>query len=210
MQFIARDSIQMQADDLNLLNHLYTYLLGSTMKQVSIIFLERKMTQVLTIFVESTMTQDSIIFLEGAMKQVSTRYVDGTPMSEVTPATIQSIHPPHHLTLKLQGQGQGQDHIVSLVSNWFAFFLCHINQITIPEIQLFWNLTLKIKGQGHGWAQRSRSHGSPSIQPMYLLFISHQSDQPFLRYVHSVWPWKNTSEIFKENSAKKGYSHQFS
>ena len=107
------------------------------MKQVSIIFLERKMTQVSTIFVESTMTQDSIIFLGGAMKQVSTRYVDSTPMSEVTPATIQSIHPPHHLTLKLQGQGQGQDHIISPVSNWFAFFLCHINQIRYSYFEIW-------------------------------------------------------------------------
>ena len=76
--------------------------------------------------------------------------------------------------------------------------------ITIPEIQLFWNLKpWKIKGQGHGWGQRSRSHSSPSIQPMHLLYTSHQSDQPFLRHVQqSVWPWKNTSEIFKEKFAK--------
>ena len=31
--------------------------------------------------------------------------------------------------------------------------------------------------------KRSMSHSSPSIQPMHLLFGSHQSDQPFLRYV---------------------------
>ena len=32
---------------------------------------------------------------------------------------------------------------------------------------------------------------------MHFLFVSHQSDQPFLRYgQNSVWPWKNTSEIF--------------
>ena len=47
--------------------------------------------------------------------------------------------------------------IVSPVSNWFVLFLFHINQVIIPEIQLFWNLTMKkskvkvkgeVKGQG--------------------------------------------------------------
>ena len=55
------------------------------------------------------------------------------------------------LTLKLQGQGHGcgqraRPHTVSPVSISFAFFLFRINQITIPEIQLFWNLTLKNQG----------------------------------------------------------------
>ena len=53
----------------------------------------------------------------------------------------------------------------------------------IPQIRLFQTLTMKRQGQGYGWGQRSRSHSSPSIQPMHLIFISHQSDQPFLRYV---------------------------
>ena len=62
---------------------------------------------------------------------------------------------------------------------------------TIPEIELFRNLTLKHQGQGHEWGQRSRSHIVPSIQLMHFLFVSHQSDQPFLRYgQNSVWPWK--------------------
>ena len=77
-----------------------------------------------------------------------------------------------------------------------------------PQIRLFQTLTLKLQGQGHEWGQRSRSHSSPSNQPMHLLFVSYQSDQPFLRYVqYSVWPWKDTSEIFKENLAKKSF-HQ--
>ena len=64
-----------------------------------------------------------------------------------------------------------------------------------PQIRLFQILTLKLRGQGHRSGERSRSHSLPSIQPMHLLFVSHQSDQPFLRYVQwSVWPWKNTSE----------------
>ena len=87
----------------------------------------------------------------------------------------------------------------------------------IPQIRLFQTLTLKLQGQGHGWGQRSRSHSSPSIQTMHFLLVSHQSDQPFLRYdQYSVWHWKDTSEISKENLAKKksfqawpeGYSYQ--
>ena len=32
--------------------------------------------------------------------------------------------------------------------------------------------------------------------------VSHQTDQSFLRYgQNSFWPWKNTSEIFKENNS---------
>ena len=101
------------------------------------------------------------------------------------------------------GVVKGQDHTVRPVSNWFAFFSFHINQITIPQYSYFEIWPWQIKGQGHGWGQRSRSHSSPSIQSMYLLFISHQSDQPFLRYVQkSVWPWKNTSEILEENLLK--------
>ena len=46
------------------------------------------------------------------------------------------------LTLKLQVQGhgcvvKGQNNTVSPLSNWFAFFLFHINQIKVPEKQLF-------------------------------------------------------------------------
>ena len=68
----------------------------------------------------------------------------------------------------------------------------------------------KIKGHGHGWGQRSRSHSSSSIQPIDLLFVSHQSNQPFLRYVQkSVWPWKNTSEIFEENLPKTDFLKEF-
>ena len=97
---------------------------------------------------------------------------------------IPQIRPFQTLTLKLQGRGHGCDQRAhSPVSNKFAFFLFHNNQITISEIQLFRNLTLKIKGQWHGWGERSRSHSSPIIQPMNPLFVSHQSDQPFLRCV---------------------------
>ena len=84
---------------------------------------------------------------------VTTRYVNSTPTSEVTPVTIRYIHPPPP------------------------------PHPPIHQISLFQTLTLRLQSQGHGWGQRSRSHSSPSIQPMHLLFVSHQSDQTFLRYV---------------------------
>ena len=37
---------------------------------------------------------------------------------------------------------------------------------------------------------RSRSHSRPSILLIRFLFISHQSDQQFLRYSYfEIWPW---------------------
>ena len=83
-------------------------------------------------------------------------------------------------------------HTVGPESTWFAFFLFHINQITIPEMHLFRKLTLKNPRSRSCVSQRSRSHNWPQIQPMLLLFISRQLDQPFLIYVQeSVWPWKS-------------------
>ena len=60
-----------------------------------------------------------------------------------------------------------------------------------------------MKGHGRKCGQRSRSHIIPSIQPMHFLFVSHQSDQPFLRYVkNSVWLWKKTIQVFFFKFAK--------
>ena len=78
-------------------------------------------------------------------------------------------------------------------TNSLRFYFTSIRP-TIPEKELFGNFTLK-HPRSRSWV-RSMSHIVPSIQPMHFLFVSHQSDQPFLRYVqNSVWPWKNTSEI---------------
>ena len=79
------------------------------------------------------------------------------------------------------GVVKGQDHTVSLSSNWFAFFcfvfLFHINQITILEIQLFWNLTLK--------NQRSRSWVKSRVG--VILFTQYPTDAPPFRFI-SIGP----------------------
>ena len=68
-------------------------------------------------------------------------------MSISAPTPIFQIRLFKTLTCKLQGQGHGCGRRTRPYSqpsiNWFAFFLFHINQITIPQIRLFWNLTLK-------------------------------------------------------------------
>ena len=62
--------------------------------------------------------------------------------------------------------------------------------LPIPEIMLFQNLTSKLHGQGHGCDQRSKSYSQPSILSLHFLFISHKSDQHFLRYSYfEIWPW---------------------
>ena len=60
----------------------------------------------------------------------------------------------------------------------------------IPEIRLFQTLTLKLQGQGYGCGQRAKSYIQPSILLIRFLFISHQSDQQFLRCSYfEIWPW---------------------
>ena len=49
----------------------------------------------------------------------------------------------------------------------------------------------------------SRSHIIPSIQLMHFPFVSHQSDQPFLRYgQNSVYLEKNASKKFQRKFAR--------
>ena len=61
----------------------------------------------------------------------------------------------------------------------------------IPELRLFHTLTLKLQGQGHRGGQTARSYSWPSILSTPFLFISHHSDQQFLRYSYfEIWPWK--------------------
>ena len=78
---------------------------------------------------------------------------------------------------------------------------------TIHEIQLFRNLTLKFP--------RCRSWVRSKVKVTYhtqhrtdaLSSFLHESDQPFLRYGQNiVWPWKNTSENFKDNLLKIQFS----
>ena len=103
---------------------------------------------------------------------------------------------------------------IMVMNGWLTSFSFIVNRPPHSwdkAISVFQTLTLKLQGQGHGCGQRARSHIVPSIQPMYFLFVSHQSDQPFLRYgQNSVWPWKNTSIIFKKICQNNSFEHNFS
>ena len=47
-----------------------------------------------------------------------------------------------------------------------------------------------LQGQGHACGQRARWYRWPSILLIRFLFISHQSEQQFLRYSYfEIWPW---------------------
>ena len=107
------------------------------------------------------------------------------------------------LTSKLQGQGHG--HRARSYSWPCTILLIRFLFISNQSDQKFWfqNLPLKLL--------RSRSWVRSKVKVTYYtqyptdasIFISHQWDQPFLRYgQNSVWLWKNTSEIFKESLPK--------
>ena len=49
----------------------------------------------------------------------------------------------------------------------------------------------KFKGQGYGEGQTHWSHLRPGVHAIYLLFVSWQSDNFWLRYwKFHIWPWK--------------------
>ena len=115
-----------------------------------------------------------------------TRYVNGTPTPEVTPVTICYIHPPHH---GHTSQYHGHEWMAHILFEKF-----HVNRPS-HSIRLFHTLTLKLQGQGHVCGQRTRSYSRPSILLICFFFISHQSDQQFLRYSYFViWPWNIQSQ----------------
>ena len=75
-----------------------------------------------------------------------------------------------------------RNHTVSPVSNWFAFILFHINQITIPAIQLFSNQTLR--------NQRSRLWVKSNIKVTY--FTQYPTNTPPFRF---TWVGPTIPEI---------------
>ena len=96
---------------------------------------------------------------------------------------------------------KGQGHTIGPVSYQLTSFSFHINQTNTSwdtAISKFDLVPTKVKVMSE-----VKGHIVPSIQPMHFLFVSHQSDKPFLRYgQNNVWPWRNTSEIFKESLPK--------
>ena len=108
-----------------------------------------------------------------------TRYVHSTPMSEVTPFTIQYIRPPHHGHTSQYHGHEWMTHILFIPCQLATPFLRYSNFRLWP-----WNSKVKVMGVVKG---QCHTRSPVSYQ---LLFISHQSDQQFLRYSYfKIWPW---------------------
>ena len=121
-------------------------------------------------------------------------------MIDSHPFRSMSVSPPNPqirlfqtLILKLKGQGHGCGQrarpFLSRVSVWYAFCLLHQSDDNSCYTAIL-KFDLKIKCQCHGWGQSSMSHSLPSIQSIHILFVSHQSDQPFL-----IYPTENITSI---------------
>ena len=104
------------------------------------------------------------------------------------------------VTLKLQGQYHGCGQRARSYSRPSILlirflFISHQSDQTNNSWDtaiLKFDLETYDQDQGHEWGQRLRSHILPSIQPMHLIFVSHQWDQPFLRYgQNSIWHVRN-------------------
>ena len=67
--------------------------------------------------------------------------------------------------VKVMGVVKGQEHTVSPVSNWFAFFLFHINQVTIPE---------------QGWGQVKYLYLMQNLEYLVLTCTWHFEIQKYL------------------------------
>ena len=83
------------------------------------------------------------------------------------------------------GVVKGQGHIAGEVSNWFASFSLHINQNNISwdtVISKFEPSKVKVIDEVKGSGHIVFSSSSLSIQLTHILFVSCQSDQPFLRF----------------------------
>ena len=79
---------------------------------------------------------------------------------------------------------------IMVMNGRLTSFSFHVNRPSHSWDKTIQTLALKFEGQGHGCGQRARSYSWPSILLIRFLFISHQSDQQFLRYSYfEIWPW---------------------
>ena len=72
---------------------------------------------------------------------------------------------------------------IMVMNGWLTSFSFHVNRLSHSWDKAISDSDLKfqLQSQGHGCGQRARSYNRPSIILPHLVFISHQSDQQFLR-----------------------------
>ena len=136
----------------------------------------------------------SVNFLFVAFSGLSAFFLPATINSEVISTSLKSDMSTAHRRLKSPQSLYGASTYIATApwlpmghghewSTHSPFVPCQSAHPPPIQRRLFQTLTLKLQGQCQGRGQRSRSNSSPSIQPMHLLFVSHQSDHSLLRYV---------------------------
>ena len=81
---------------------------------------------------------------------------------------------------------------ITAKDGWLTSFSFHVNRTSHS-----WDKAISDsdQGQGHGCGQRAKSYSQPSILLICFPFISHQSDQQFLRYSYfEIWPWNTQGQ----------------
>ena len=79
---------------------------------------------------------------------------------------------------------------VMLMNGWLASLSFHVNRSSHSWDKAISNSDVETPRSRSWGGQRSRSYSQPSILLICFLFISHQSDQQFLRYSYfEIRPW---------------------
>ena len=101
---------------------------------------------------------------------------------------------------------------IMVMNGWLTSFSFHVNRPSLSWDKAFQTLTLKfqLQGQGHGCGQRARSYNQPSIILTHFVFISHQSDQQFLRWSYfEIWLWNIQGQAWVRSKVKVTYCTQY-
>ena len=147
-----------------------------------------------------------------------TRYVDGTPTSQVTLGlalltlswdknwdshSLVNGYPSFYPRIALVAPSPGWSlsgttrppTMITLINimvmnGWLTSFLFHVNRTFHSWDKAISDSDLETpKSRSWMWS-KGKSYSEPSILLTRFLFISHQSDQQFLRYSYfEIWPW---------------------
>ena len=119
------------------------------------------------------------------------------------------------LILKLESQRHGCDQRAksynqhSILLTRFLF-ISHQSDQQFPRYSYFEIWPWNIQGQGHEWGKKAKVIYCTQYPTDALPFRFTSIGQPFLRYgQNSFWPWRNTSEIFKQSLPKQQFSTEF-
>ena len=125
-----------------------------------------------------------------------------SPQSQSNSSTHPTIWPWNY-KVKVIGVVKGQDHTVSPVSNWFAFFyVSHQSDNNSPDTTILKFDLEKSKVMGEVKGQGDMVHPVSNRCTSFSFHINQTNHS--WNMSNSVWPWKNRSEIL----AKKKVSNR--